>query len=856
MQAQQRKPGNASRQRKQATQAKQRKTQQRTPGDQAPDWREMSFSLIGLVGLFIALIATIMSIASLTVSAYVVRGNRQAESPTAQSLARLGHIAIFTTSLALTTCCLLLVGCFLSADNSILYVAEYRSHSESPLRWLYLLSGLWSGRSGSLLFWAWLISLFNAVVALRNRKQLERLDNTALAICQTVLLAFLGVLIYSSANMPFTATPAMFIDATGQLIGPATAWGMNVLLEHWAMAIHPPTLFIGYAGLTIPFGYALAAVIINDDSRRWVDKCQRYALVSWLFLSAGIGLGAIWAYVVLGWGGYWGWDPVENASLLSWLMSVALIHSLTVYRQRQAFKRWSVMSACLAFAFVIVGTFITRSGIVESVHAFESDPVSLVLFGILIVISILAGAVGLWLRRQSFRGQADDDSEELLTKDTAYYFNNVAMLIVTVLITYLTLASALPSPLPFAGQSLSGVSYDAIARPMGILYCLVMAACPLLAWGKADTRAFLQKAKLPALLAAGLFIILMVYFVLRLVPAYDATRAAGGSIAVTLSEAGPRWYYLALSVLGLAVASLLFFNSLVMLGRAIQAFSRSHKTSLLKSLGEMARRQSALIGGFIAHLGIALALLGLIGSSMFVSEQVGYASVDAHSNAALEDLVIGDYTLKYASYDRQTNDDQSYSEFVVYLDVYKNGRFIDKISPSIQVYVNPYTHAETVKYNAAVLSRTGEDLFVVLNDIMTVETTYAFMLDVRINPLINLVWMGFGLLLAGTTVAAVGRRGPHRQQAGANRLADAADRQQAVADQQQADAVDQQQVDAADRSQAAVADRSQAAVANQQQVALADRSQASTADQQQASSSSSDTPTDQPATQNPPGSAD
>ena len=816
----------------------------------------MSFSLIGLVGLFIALIATIMSIASLTVSACVVRGNRQAESPTTQTLARLGHVAVYATSLALTICCLLLVGCFLSADNSILYVAEYRSHSDSPLRWLYLISGLWSGRSGSLLFWAWLISLFNAVVALRNRKLLERLDNTALALCQTVLLAFLGVLIYSSANMPFTATPTMFIDDAGQLIGPATAWGMNVLLEHWAMAIHPPTLFIGYAGLTIPFGYALAAVIINDDSRKWVDKCQRYALVSWLFLSAGIGLGAIWAYVVLGWGGYWGWDPVENASLLSWLMTVALIHSLTVYRQRQAFKRWSVMSACLAFAFVIVGTFITRSGIVESVHAFESDPVSLVLFGILIVVSVLAGAVGLLLRRQSFRGQADDDSEELLTKDTAYYFNNVAMMIVTVLITYLTLAPALPSPLPFAGQSLSGVSYDAIARPMGILYCLVMAACPLLAWGKADTRAFIQKAKLPALLAAGLFILLMVYFVLRLVPAYDATRAAGGSIAVTLSEVGPRWYYLALSVLGLAVASLLFFNSLVMLGRAIQAFSRSHKTSLLKSLGEMARRQSALIGGFIAHLGIALTLIGLIGSSMYVSEQVGYASVDAHSNTALDDLVIGDYTLKYASYDRQTSADQSYSEFVVYLDVYKNGRFINKVSPSIQVYVNPYTHAETVKYNAAVLNRAGEDLFVVLNDIMTVETTYAFMLDVRINPLINLVWMGFGLLLAGTTVAVLGRRGPHRQQVGANRVADATDQQQAAAADEQQAAADQQQVDAADLQPAAAGQQPAAAgqqhseATDQQLVTSIDEQLAPSTDQQQSPSA------DLPAMHNPPDPTD
>ena len=164
---------------------------------------------------------------------------------------------------------------------------------------------------------------------------------------------------------------------------------------------------MGYAGLTIPFAYAIAALIVNDPSREWVVRIQRYALFSWLFLGIGIGLGAVWAYVVLGWGGYWGWDAVENASLLSWLVGVALIHSFTVYRQRGAFKRWSVMCACITFAFVIVGTFISRSGLVQSVHAFEGDPVSLVLFGALIVVALLAGVVGLVVRWKSFGPVAD-----------------------------------------------------------------------------------------------------------------------------------------------------------------------------------------------------------------------------------------------------------------------------------------------------------------------------------------------------------------------------------------------------------------------------------------------------------------
>ncbi len=154
---------------------------------------------------------------------------------------------------------------------------------------------------------------------------------------------------------------------------------MNPLLQHWAMILHPPTLFIGYAGLTIPFAFAIAALIVNDSSKRWVEIVDRITVFSWLFLGAGIGLGSVWAYVVLGWGGYWAWDPVENASLLPWLTGVGLLHSFTIYRRRDGFKRWAIMMAAFTFALVILGTFITRSGVVQSVHAFAPDLVSLVL---------------------------------------------------------------------------------------------------------------------------------------------------------------------------------------------------------------------------------------------------------------------------------------------------------------------------------------------------------------------------------------------------------------------------------------------------------------------------------------------
>ena len=364
-------------------------------------------AIFGLVGLLIAFAAVVVSALCLLVG-YVIRSKH---GDLAETLSFSGHAAAICVTVALSFCCGLLVFCFMSGDTSIEYVVQYRSDARGMLGWLYKLSGLWGGREGSLLFWAWLISLFNAVLALRNIKALAKLDSMALFVSQLVLAVFVGVLLFSTTNIPFQAMAATYFDNAGKLTNGAEYWGMNSLLEHWAMAIHPPATFIGYAGLTIPFAYALAALIVNDLTKTWVQRASGYALLSWLLLGLGIGLGAVWAYVVLGWGGYWGWDPVENASLLPWLIGLALIHNFTVYRQRGGFKRWSIICACMTFAFVILGTFITRSGIVQSVHAFAGDNVSLSLFLLLIVLSMLAGAVWIAIRWKNFDDPKKADGE-------------------------------------------------------------------------------------------------------------------------------------------------------------------------------------------------------------------------------------------------------------------------------------------------------------------------------------------------------------------------------------------------------------------------------------------------------------
>ena len=709
-------------------------------------------STIGLLALLVAFAATVVSAACLF-GGYQI--GLRCSTEAGDALIWAGRIAVFLAAAMLTVCCGVLVYCFFAGDYSIEYVLNQHSNVSGELAWLYKLSGLWAGREGSLLFWAWLISVFSSVVAARDLKNPRKLDSMALLVLMVVLAAFVGVMLFSESNMPFTLTPDKYYGKDGKLTTAASLLGMNALLEHWAMAIHPPTLFVGYAGLTVPFAYAIAALVVNDPSKEWVVRAERYALFSWLFLGIGIGLGAVWAYVVLGWGGYWGWDAVENASLLSWIVGVALIHSFTVYRQRGAFKRWSVMCACVTFAFVIVGTFISRSGLVQSVHAFEGDLVSLALFGALIVCSVLAGAVGLAIRWKSFGSASADEMESMASKEAAYYFNNVIMVVFAVLLAYLTASSALPSVLPFGGEQVSAGTYNAIARPLGIVYLAILAVCPLLAWGKTDPHEFLRTARVPAICAFVLFAVLMVYWATYLVPSYNAALAVGDTNAEGLASEGPAAYYNGLAAVGFLVASLLLFNSLFMLVRAVRSYGKAHDANALVALGGLLRHNASRLGGFVSHLAMAVILVGLIGSSMYVTEVTDYVPYDEASDTAGESMTVQDFTLAYASSSVEMADNKDDIVYTVVFDVYKKGDYLGQVSPAVQVVQS----TQQQKLVASVISLPTEDFFVVYRG---VNDDGAFSMDVRVNPLVSEVWFGFGLLMVGVAVATFGGRGAKR----------------------------------------------------------------------------------------------
>ena len=691
-------------------------------------------SLLGNGAQIIALIVSLVSAVALIGGA---KGKRE-------GLVNAGFILVLVNTLLLTFCVGLVLVSFLTENYSLAYVVSNFPQDSSPLAWLYRVSGVWAGRQGSLLSWTWLISVFASVVAARRMRVTDELSSCALGVMEVVIALFAATMAFSEANNVFMATAPQYLNPDGTL-ATGISGGMNPLLLHWAMVLHPPATFIGYAGCTVPFAYAMAALITGDLSARWVELCDRLAVFAFIFLTIGMALGAVWAYVVLGWGGFWAWDAVENASLMSWLTSVAMIHSFTVYRKRGCFKRWSLFSATVTFIFVVLGTFITRSGLVQSVHAFAEDPVSTYLFLGIMVLAGLVFLIGLIYRSGTF--EDEDDIESLASKNGTYFLTNLIMIMAACVVAYLTLSSSLPSFLPLGGSVVSAGAYNAVARPVAVVFGALMAVCPLLSWRKTDPAAFAKNIRVPGIAGLVLFAALMALFALRLAPAYDATMAAGGTAAQSLAEQGPKAYYFALTVLAFAVTALLFTTSGYVLLRGIGARRRNKGEGALTALVHLFRYSPAQAGGYLAHLGVAVALAGMVGSMMYVQDQTFNVSADGG-----ETVSIGSYQLTVEA-PTQYFDAQDDSVMQVVLNVASSdgAQSLGQLTTSMEV--SAATQQQTL--HAGVMTFPLEDLFVAFQGL---DADGSLVINVKINPLVLCNWIGAGICVAGIALAFLPRR--------------------------------------------------------------------------------------------------
>lgn len=693
--------------------------------------------MVSMLGNALMVIALLVSLGAAGLLLVGVKGR-------SESLVNLGYLLVFANAVALTACVLLVLICFVTENYSIAYVVSNYPNTTSALKPLYLVSAVWAGRQGSLLLWTWLIAVFASVVAWRRLHVTDDLSSAALSVTEVVILLFVCTLVLSDSNNPFMPTSAQFLNADGTLANPVG--GMNALLMHWAMILHPPATFIGYAGMTLPFAYAMASLITGDFSARWVELTDRLAVFSFIFLTIGMLLGAVWAYVVLGWGGFWAWDAVENASLFSWLTSVAMIHSFTMYRKRGCFKRWSMLAATITFIFVVLGTFITRSGLVQSVHAFAQDEVSTYLFLGIMGAAGLAFLIGLIYRNGEITESEEIDS--MISKNGSYYLTNIVMIVAAVLTAYLTVTSALPGWLPLGGSVIAAGAFNAVARPVGVLFCLLMAVCPMLGWRKTDGAAFARNMRVPAIIGFVIFVGLMALFALKFVPEYDGIVAAGGDAATALTEQGPRLYYFALTVLAFLAAALLFASSAYLIGRGISARRRNKGEGALRATVNLFRRSPAQAGGYLTHLGVAIVLVGLVGSSMYVREQ----TLDLATKAG-ESGQVGSYVLTYRD-GREFSDSGDNKIKQVDLEVTDagSGAVLGTISPSMEISA---TNTGQQILHASVLTFPGEDLFVAFQGL---NADGSLSIHVKVNPLILLNWIGGGVAVLGIVLAFAPKR--------------------------------------------------------------------------------------------------
>lgn len=693
--------------------------------------------MVSMLGNGLQVFAMLLALASAVVLLGGVKGRRE-------RLVNAGYLMVFGTTIALTLCIAIILVCFVTENYSLAYVVSNYPNTDSALKPLYEVSAVWAGRQGSLLLWTWLISVFGSVVAWKRMHATDDLSSSALAVVQVIVALFAATLVFSESNNPFMATAAEFLNADGTLAG--KIGGMNPLLMHWAMILHPPATFIGYAGMTIPFAYAMAALITGDLSARWVELTDRYAVFSFIFLTIGMALGAVWAYVVLGWGGFWAWDAVENASLMSWLTGVALIHSFTMYRKHGCFKRWSMFSATITFIFVVLGTFITRSGLVQSVHAFAEDPVSTYFFLVIMVAAGMAFLIGLLYRHAQI--EDDDEIESLVSKNGSYFITNLVMVVAAVLVAYLTISSALPTWMPLGGSVVAAGAFNAVARPVGTLLCLFMAVCPMLGWRKTDGTAFARTMRVPLIAGAVVFALLMVLFVMKFAPEYDAIMAAGGASAQLLAEQGPKAYYFALTVVAFAAAALLFTSSLYLLSRGVGARMRNKGENAVLATVNLFRRSPAQAGGYLTHLGVAIVLVGLVGSSMYVQEQT--LNLENEEGASGR---VGAYELTYMG-DREYTDsaDDLFREVTLKVTDAATGAELGTLTPSMEVSA---TNTGQQTLHAGVITFPIEDLFVAFQGL---NADGSLSINVKINPLILFNWVGAGVSVLGIVLAFAPRR--------------------------------------------------------------------------------------------------
>lgn len=636
---------------------------------------------IGYIALFLALILAVYAALAYLFGAKR-RHNGLLESARSSILTVCGLLSVSTG---------VMVYALLTHNFQIEYVASYTSRDLSVS---YLLSALWAGNDGSLLFWAWLLSVCAAVVVLQKRDIGKELTPYASSIIMFTEAFFLVLLL-------FVANPFQQLSFV-----PADGRGLNPLLENPGMFFHPPFLLAGYVGFTVPFAFAIAALLTNRLRDEWIIAVRRWTILAWLFLGIGNLFGAWWAYVELGWGGYWAWDPVENASFMPWLTATAFLHSIMMQRRRGILKTWNMVLIIITFALSILGTFLTRSGVLSSVHTFTESPLLGAMYLGFIGITLF-GSLGLvYYRSEELRGEAE--MESLVSRESTFLLNNL-------LLVGAAFAVLLGTFFPIISEAVRGVKvsvgppfYNQVMSPIFLGVILLAGICALIGWRRASIKNLIHNFLWPAVASLILGIVLFILGVRE-------------------------WY----ALVALPICGLVLFTIIYEWFRGTGARHRMRGENYLKAFWHLVMANRPRYGGYIVHIGVIIFAIGVIGSSLYNVETE--ASLTPGGT-----MTIKNYTLAYENMDSY----ETASKEVVSatLSIYDGGELLGKLTPEKYFHRN-YEQSVT---EVAIRSTLLEDLYIILVGWDSDGTT-AF--KVIVNPLVSWLWIGGIVLVAGGLIA-------------------------------------------------------------------------------------------------------
>jgi len=624
-------------------------------------------------------------------------------------------------------------------DFTLKYVWEY-SRTTQPL--IYKLSALWGGMSGSLLFWCTLLAVFSSLaVTLNRRNNLRLLPFTSFLLLLT-LLFFLVVLVFKTSPFEplFDGNGVALKDYPPDALAQVEGNGLNPLLQNLYMAIHPPMLYLGYVGFAIPFAFIFGALAHRERNTFWMRSARNWAMFSWLALGIGILLGGFWAYIELGWGGYWAWDPVENASFLPWVTGTAFLHSFLMQEKRGIYRFWNVFFILATFLLCIYGTFLTRSGILQSVHAFGQEDPSIpwyfqlgTLF-IAFLAAMLVLGVTLILRRKDLLASGQR-LESAASREGLFLYANLLLGLMALIVLF-----GVTSPIFYrmaTGKELSHGPefYNPRILPVALAVLLVMGLASIAPWRRGGWEAYRKHLLFPSLAGAS-----------ALLASVAALLRGGPALRSDLAARPLTYAYL------LACIALSFFVAAILLEeyvRSVRAARRSGQGppwALLHPFRENPRRY----GGYLVHLGVVCLFLGVAFSGTFQREY--------QESMKVGDAVrFGPYTVRLASlgHDDLNADLRKVNEARVWADlqVFKGDRFVSLLRPQRVFYAaNP----QQPTYEVAIHSRLMEDFYTVLAGFSLEENTVV--LGAYVNPMVAWLWLGGLFVLVGGLTALVPMR--------------------------------------------------------------------------------------------------